>query len=488
MDITNITPENLTKELKKDIIGQDQYLRNLSTALWMHYLRYDHYIRTGEHIGTPKSNMLVIGKSGNGKTLAIELLAKKILNLPLVIENASLLTGAGWKGNSVDSLALRAAVAAEGNEELEKYAVIVLDEIDKLFLSDKIKDTSFSPVSNLLTFVGGSKITLGDSKDKDAVVVDTNNMLFIFLGAFSGLEEIIQNRISGKSCIGFGAAGYNKLPEKNIFKHVTKNDLYNYGFSWELLGRIQTITVMDELTADDYKKILLESESSIIRQYDNLFYQTLDTHVSITDAAACYAANEAQDTQMGARGLNQIIAGVLQPVVYEMGSNDSIRTLTIDVGDDGLFVNKIYGGRTYKEQLTDYQRNILESVPFSCVRGMGDIWEYAQSITYASQRSRNLLLNMVSSAACILAAAVALTLMDKKPSMTMDMLFHTLHTMSQDETNNNILPLADMHDKFLNKSKRYGVDFRYARKTAEDILLDYCRDYPDCMEQKQAET
>lgn len=484
MDIENLTPENLANELKKDIIGQDQYIKDLSTALWMHYLRYDHFRQTGTHLESPKTNILVIGKSGSGKTLAIETLANKILNLPLVVENASLLTGAGWKGNSVDTLALRAVAAAGGDEDLEKYAIIALDECDKLFGSNRVKDTSFSPVANLLTFIGGSMVTF--EKGNEKITIDTSHMLFIFMGAFGGLDEIIKERINGKSCIGFGTAENSKelLPEKNIFKLTQHIDLHKYGLPWELLGRIQKISAMEELTVADYKNILLHSTSSIVKKYCDLFSKSLGVYIGIVDNAAHYIAQKAKDNEMGARGLNQIVAEILQPAIYELGSDDTITKLILNVCDNELFVEKLHGERANgRERLTIDEQRILESVPFSCIRGMSDIWKYAKKIQDHSKIMGRLTMDMVSATKCILAAAIALLLMDKEPSMTMDMLFNTLDDMSPDGIPDKIYPLADMHNNCVKKAQSYGIDYSQVKTTAENILLDYCQNYYMDMQQ-----
>ncbi len=481
MDMENLTPENLAKELQKDIISQEDYIKKLSTALWMHYLRFDHFKQTGTHLEAPKTNnILVIGKSGSGKTLAIETLAKKILNLPLVIENASMLTGAGWKGNSVDTLALRAVAAANGDQDLEKYAVIVLDEFDKLFGSNRVKDTSFSPVANLLTFISGSMVTC--EKGNEKITVDTSHMLFIFLGAFSGLDEIIKERISGKTCIGFGAAASNKepLPEKNIFKLTKHVDLYKYGIPWELLGRISVISSMDELTTEAYEKILLESESSIIKQYSNLFSKTLGIYVGITNIAARHVAQKAKDNEMGARGLNQIVAEMLQPAIYELGSDTTIKKLILDVHHNKLVVEKLHGERANGyERLTIDDRYILESVPFYCIRGMSDIWRYARKIQDNSKIIGRLTMDMLSASKCMLAAAISLMLMQKEPStpMCMDMLFYMLDDMSSDGIPERIYPLADMHNNCVKKAQSYGIGFKQVKRTAEYILLAYAKNY-----------
>ena len=480
MDIENLTPENLSNELKKDIIGQDQYIKDLSTALWMHYLQYDHFRQTGTHLESPKTNILVIGKSGSGKTLAIETLAKKILNLPLVIENASLLTGAGWKGNSVDTLALRAVAAAGGDEDLEKYAIIALDECDKLFGSNRVKDTSFSPVANLLTFIGGSMVTF--EKGNDKITVDTSHMLFIFMGAFAGLEEIIKERINGKSCIGFGTAASSKepLPEKNIFKHTQHIDLHNYGLPWELLGRIQKISAMEELTVADYKNILLHSASSIVKKYCDLFSKSLGVYVGITSTAARHIAQKAKDNEMGARGLNQIVAEMLQPAIYELGSDTTINRLHFNVCDGKLIVERIHGERADGyDRLTIDDRIVLELVPFSCIRGMSDIWQYARKIQDNSKIIGRLAMDMVSASKCMLAAAIALMLMkkDEYTPMTMDTLFYMLDGMSPDGIPEKIYPLADMHNNCVKKAQSYGIGFNQVKRTAENILMAYAENY-----------
>lgn len=194
-----MTARDLVKELQKTVIGQDAWLETLCTSAWMHNLKYKHFLETGEIISQPKLNILCIGKSGTGKTLAVQTLAK-LLDLPVVIEDASALRGAGWRGTSVTSIIVHALEAAGEDENKARHSIIVLDEFDKIFCS-QVADQSFYPTSNLLTFIGGNIVTHSDNKLNCSL--DTSSMLFVCLGAFSGLEKIIQKRLSGDTVIGF---------------------------------------------------------------------------------------------------------------------------------------------------------------------------------------------------------------------------------------------------------------------------------------------
>lgn len=256
-----------------------------------------------------------------------------------------------------------------------------------------------------------------------------------------------------------------------------------------MLGRISVISSMDELTTEAYEKILLESESSIIKQYSNLLSKTLGIYVGITNIAAHYIAQKAKDNEMGARGLNQIVSEVLQPAIYELGSDTTITKLILNVCDNELFVEKLHGERANgRERLTIDEQRILESVPFSCIRGMSDIWKYAKKIQDHSKITGRLTMDMVSATKCILAAAIALLLMDKEPSMTMDMLFNTLDDMSPDGIPDKIYPLADMHNNCVKKAQSYGIDYSQVKTTAENILLDYCQNYYMDMQQANEST
>lgn len=248
----HITPETLYHELSKTVTGQKDYIQALSNAAWLHYLRYQQYKNTGEAISAPKQNILCIGPSGTGKTLAVEQLGR-LLNLPVIIENASMLRSEGWKGKNVSSIITRCIDSAPGkNEEEATHSIVVLDEIDKVFRSRR-DDSSFLPVDNLLTFISGSVATHTDNNR--SCRMDTSNLLIICPGAFFGLEDIIRERLAGKTSIGFSAEQPTALPEGSLLPYVTDDDLRRYGISYEFLGRISLITHTNPLSLNDYSRI-----------------------------------------------------------------------------------------------------------------------------------------------------------------------------------------------------------------------------------------
>lgn len=185
-----MTAKDLVKKLQKTVIGQDAWLETLCTSAWIHNLKYKHFLDIGKAISQPKLNILCIGKSDSGKTLTIQTLAK-LLDLPVVIEDTSALRGAGWRGTNVSSIIVHTLEATGNDDAKARHTVVVLNEFDKIF-HFQVSDQSFHPVNNLLTFIGGSVVTHSDNKLNCSL--DTSSMLFICLGAFSGLDEII-NRI-----------------------------------------------------------------------------------------------------------------------------------------------------------------------------------------------------------------------------------------------------------------------------------------------------
>jgi len=255
----NITPETLYQELSKTVIGQEGYLKSLCNAAWLHNLRYQHFKQTGETLTKPKQNILCIGPSGTGKTLAVEQLGR-ILNLPVIIENTSMLRGEGWKGRSVSSIITRCIDSTPDKAEAEAtHSIVCLDEIDKVFKA-RLDDTSFLPIDNLLTFIAGGVVTHSDNNR--TCKMDTSSLLIICLGAFDGLEDIIRERLAGKTSIGFSAEKPAELPEGSMLPYVTEEDLHKYGISHEFLGRISLITHTNPLTLEDYSRILIQSTAS----------------------------------------------------------------------------------------------------------------------------------------------------------------------------------------------------------------------------------
>jgi ATP-dependent Clp protease ATP-binding subunit ClpX len=381
---TNLsTPEQLEAELKKRIIGQDGYLHDLSFAIWLHNQRREHYLQTKQRISKPKYNMLVIGKSGMGKTSAIQA-AAELLDIPLVIEDASELRGAGWKGKHVADIVLdiRASVRAERRDI--DYSIVVLDEIDKVF-EERSTDQSFSPVNNLLKFIEGMEVSFTEDNERNQM--KTDNMLFICIGAFDGLGEIIEKRLAPKT-IGFSTPGTGaELPEQDILKEVTPKDLVEYGVNEQFLGRLPFVTVMNELTDEDYKGILLESEISPVKELDALMQSQQGVAVTISPKAAEVLAEHIRESELGARALQGEVINLLKDKMYRLPQNCACNEYRLDY-DGGFVVRELEGPREIACEekpmpfhLSREERRQFRNVMLDDVReDNADIWLHTEMI------------------------------------------------------------------------------------------------------------
>ena len=244
--------------------------------------------------------MLVIGKSGSGKTLSLKK-AAKLINMPIVIEDASQLTGSGWKGKSVTDVLDSLMHECNYDTNIAEFGIVVLDEADKVLNKNSFLESelSFNPTNNLLKVIEGEKY----KKDKWDKALDTSNILFILLGAFDGLDEIIQNRRKETRTFGFGASVAKKeIPDKNILQRATKEDLIEYGINPQLMGRISIITAINELEVKDIVNILENSKESIVKKYDNFLFESQGMHLSISSKAMRYrSAQRCSPDQEGER-------------------------------------------------------------------------------------------------------------------------------------------------------------------------------------------
>lgn len=472
---TTLLPETIFQKLRKTVIGQDEYLRALSNAAWMHNLRYHHYKCTGEIINKPKQNLLCIGPSGSGKTLAVEQLGK-LLNLPVVVENAAMLRGEGWKGRNVSSIITRCIDSSPNQSEAEAiHSIVCLDEIDKVFKS-RIGDNSFLPVDNLLTFIAGSTVTY-DGHQRTCTM-DTSSLLIICLGAFEGLEDIIKERLSGKTCIGFATEKPKELPEDNLLKYVSEDDLHNYGngISHEFLGRISLITHTNPLTINDYKRILAQSAASPVYQYDDLLYKTVGLHVDITDEAVECIAEEAQATKEGARLLTRKITELIQPTLYEVAGDVHVDSVVIDYIDGKIHVHQTNCGRDELwEDPEDWDKYVLASVPLSCIRGRNEILELAKEIKDASPHKLLLSKDEILAVVYVLAAAIARQLMENNgKGMTMTKVDQMLDMLQTGDKVYSIHPLASISREFSIEAEEHCPDLYNITVYAKQMLCDYC--------------
>ena len=489
----NITPETLYNELCKTVIGQDEYIRALSNAAWMHYLRYQHYKHTGEAITKPKQNILCIGPSGTGKTIAVEQLGR-LLNLPVIIENASMLRGEGWKGRSVSSIVTSCIDSApDKNEEEAVHSIVVLDEIDKVFKS-RHDDSSFLPVDNLLTFMAGSIVTHTDNNR--TCRMNTSNLLIICLGAFDGLEDIIRTRLAGKTTIGFSADKPTELPEGSLLPYVTDEDLHTYGISYEFLGRISLVTHTNPLSLDDYSRILSESDASPVYQYDKLLYQTTEVHVDITDEAVTCMARQAMDSNEGARMLARKVTDMLQPQLYTAADDTSVDSIVIDCPDGNRLIayqthmgrDSLYGDFCIGSP--ELESQTLSSVPLDCIRGRNEIVELAKSIKDSSPRKIILLDDEIIATVYILAAAIALQLMENDgKNMTMEHVGDMLEKFRSMDVKQHIHscvhPLEHICFEYLAEAEKHTSDWHEQIDDARQMLVDYCNVWKNAHEQAE---
>lgn len=477
----DITPQTIFQQLQKTIVGQDEYLKALSNAAWLHSLKYQHFMDAGDVLEKPKQNLLVIGDSGTGKTLAVQTLGK-ILNLPVIIEDASSLTGEGWRGKSVSNICERIHRATDKAED-KIYSIICLDEIDKVFRSNRTNyssaaDSGFLPLNNLLTFLAGGMITCTDSNSKCSI--DSSNFLVICLGAFDeDLPDIIKKRLTGTRQIGFCGKGHEEPDTDDLLQYVTEEDLHEYGIPWEFLGRLNLITRTRQLTVSDYKRILTQSDASPISQYNSLLSNTSGIRVSITNAAVTHIADKAAKSNEGARMLARIVSETLQPAISEIGQDQNIDGIEIDSNNNGLFTRSEYDVLQKKDNTEPFIciGSDLSAVPIRCKPNRGEILLLTEKIKKSSQRSWMLPEEYVSASACVLAAAICSLLLDTGDSdKNMLMLYNQIDYLSADCTRKPDNPLSQMMNEFIEKASK-DIGFEKAKTNAKQFITDYCRNY-----------
>lgn len=334
-EIKFLKPIEIKNRLDEYIIGQEDAKKILSVAVYNHYKRLINPGSDSDGIELEKSNILLVGRTGTGKTLLAKTIAK-MLNVPFTIADATVFTQAGYVGEDVESLLTRLLQAADYDLEAAQKGIVFLDEIDKIGRKGDSPSitrdvTSEGTQQALLKLLEGTDVRVppqGGRKhpDQKMVEIDTRNILFISGGAFDGIEKLIERRIKTQP-LGFGADNTD-LDEENLLEYISPQDVKSFGLIPELIGRFPILTHLNPLDKDALRRILTEPKNALVKQYTKLF-ELDNVQLTFDKKALDFIAKKAIDYKLGARGLRSICEAILTDAMFEIPSSTEIKKLKI---------------------------------------------------------------------------------------------------------------------------------------------------------------
>ncbi|MCS4484942.1 ATP-dependent Clp protease ATP-binding subunit ClpX [Gleimia sp. 6138-11-ORH1] len=331
-------PKEIFEFLNQYVIGQEDAKRALAVAVYNHYKRLNAQAVSGQPVDMEltKSNILLLGPTGTGKTHLARSLAR-MLRVPFCIVDATALTEAGYVGEDVENILLRLIQEADGDIEKAQRGIIYIDEIDKIGRKAEnasiTRDVSGEGVQQaLLKIIEGTRASVppqGGRKHphQQFLEIDTSGILFIAAGAFAGIEEIVKGRL-GKRTLGFGSDLKSAHEYGDLFSQVTPEDLHKFGMIPEFIGRLPVVTSVQHLDEEDLVRVLTEPKNALVRQYQQLF-QLDDVELEFTRDALREIARQANERQTGARALNSILEKTLAPIMFEVPSMPQIKKVII---------------------------------------------------------------------------------------------------------------------------------------------------------------